>query len=266
MNNLKRKILDSNIQEHIKEAKYYDIIHTELYNGYEQNRIMLSLNKITKNFNKNCEILEVGSGTGNLTIKLLDHGFKNITCLDISKEMIQELGKKVRNYDHNIRFIVSDIDSFLESINSKFDLVVMGSVLHHLPDYIVTLKNVRNIVNEKGLIYITHEPLPPSKNSIFIKILLKIDFFIYTCRYLFLISISKLKYLNRNCEYSDYHTGVRAIDISQLDEVLGNYRIRSVKYPVAKFAFTAFLLEKMNYTNSFELLAIKKRDTSGKTF
>ena len=71
MKNLRKKILDSNIQEHMKEARYYDVIHSELYNTYEQKRIMSSLTKVTKDFSKDCKILEIGSGTGNLTIKLL---------------------------------------------------------------------------------------------------------------------------------------------------------------------------------------------------
>lgn len=256
MNYLQKKILDSNIEEHMKEAKYYDAIHTELYNRHEQKRIISSLYKVIKSFNKNSNILEIGSGTGNLTIKLLHQGFKNITCLDISKEMMDELKRKVRNSDHNIKFMVSDIDSFLENNTSKFDIVLMGSVLHHFPDYVSTLKNIEKILNNTGCIYITHEPLKPSKNSILVKILLKIDFFVYTARYLFLISIGRLKYLDRNCEYSDYHTGEMH---NQLEAIFGDNYIMSIKeYPVAKFGFTAFLLEKIKYANSFEFVAFKK--------
>ncbi|CAG0958076.1 tRNA 5-carboxymethoxyuridine methyltransferase [Methanosarcinales archaeon] len=259
MAHIKEKILESNIQEHMKEAKYYDRIHTELYNKYEQERIKSSLYKVLMNFNNNATILEIGPGTGNLTIKLLQKGYKKITCVDISKEMMEELKKKVRDIDHNIEFIVSDIDSFLENNTSKFDIVLLSSVLHHFPDYASTLKNIEKILNNTGCIYITHEPLKPSKNSILVKILLKIDFFAYTARYIFLISIGRLKYLGRNCEYSDYHTGERAIDATQLEAIFGdNYVINMNKYSVAKFGITAFLLEKINYANSFEFLAVKK--------
>ncbi|MCZ7403148.1 MAG: class I SAM-dependent methyltransferase [Candidatus Methanoperedens sp.] len=256
---LRKKILDSNIKEHRKEAKYYDTIHSELYNWYEQKRIISSLYKVFTNFNKNSTVLDIGSGSGNLTIKLLQQGFRNIICLDISKEMMDELKRKVKDSDHNIKFIVSDIDSFFENNTSKFDIVLIGSALHHFPDYVSTLKNIERILNNANCIYITHEPLPPSKKSILVKIFLKIDFFIYTARYLFLILIGRLKYLDRNCEYSDYHTGERAIDISQLEAIFGNNYMMSInKYPVAKFGFTAFLLEKIKYANSFEFMAVKK--------
>lgn len=261
MPNLQKKILNSNIEEHMKEAKYYDKIHIELYNRYEQNRITSSLNKVIKKFNKNCMILEIGSGTGNLTIKLLENGFKNIICVDISKEMINELKKKIRidNNNNNIKFIISDVDSFLENDKSKYDIVFISSVLHHLPDYVATLKNIKTILNDDGCIYITHEPLPPRKKSMIIKLLLKLDFYTYAIRYLFLILIGKLRFLNRNCEYSDFHTGDRAIDILQLKEIFRNdYNIEIKKYPIAKFGFTVYILNKMKYFNSFEFVSCRK--------
>ena len=73
MNKLKGKILSANIEEHKKEAKYYDVIHTELFNYYEQKRINKSLDFILNNFDNDCNILDVGCGTGNLTIKLFHH-------------------------------------------------------------------------------------------------------------------------------------------------------------------------------------------------
>ncbi|MCD4844225.1 MAG: class I SAM-dependent methyltransferase [Methanosarcinales archaeon] len=246
----------------MKEAKYYDRIHIELYNRYEQNRITSSLNKVIQNFNINCKILEIGSGTGNLTIKLLENGFKNIICVDISKEMIDELKKKIRNNNNNnnnIKFIISDVDSFLENDKSKYDIVFMSSVLHHLPNYGTTLKNIKKILNDNGCIYITHEPLPPPKKSMLIKILSKLDFYTYAVRYLFFISIGKLRFINRNCEYSDYHTGDRAIDILQLKEIFRNdYNIEIKKYPIAKFGFTVYALNKLKYFNSFEFVSCRK--------
>lgn len=259
MDKLKDKILSANIEEHKKEAKYYDTIHTELFNYYEQKRINKALDVIINNFDKNCKILDVGCGTGNLTIKILERGFKNITSVDISKEMMNELMRKVKNYNHNIKFIVSDVDSFLENNISKFDIILMGSVLHHLPDYVNTLKKIKRVLNKKGCIYATHEPLVLPRKSILIRLLLKMDFFVYAARYIFLVFIGKLKYLNRSCEYSDYHTGDRAINLIELEKIFGdNYKLEIEKYSVAKFGFTAFLLDKMKYFNNFELVAIKK--------
>ncbi len=262
MNKLKGKILSANIEEHKKEAKYYDVIHTELFNYYEQKRINKSLDFILNNFDNDCNILDVGCGTGNLTIKLLERGFRNITCLDISKEMIQELKKKIKKYNHNILFIVSDLDTFLiGKNNSKFDIILMGSVLHHLPDYISSLKHLKEALNEDSYIYITHEPLLSPKPSILITLLLQFDFFMYTVRYIILIAFGRLKYLKRDCRYSDYHTGKNAIKLLEVKRIFtgNNYRANISDYSTAKFGFTASLLNKLSLFNSFELIVRKTR-------
>lgn len=259
MENLKEKIMSANIEVHRKEAEYYDIIHKEIFNIYEQNRIRSSLSKITKDYDKKSTVLDVGAGTGNLTIKLLEEGFENITCLDLSKEMMNKLREKVKDYDHNIKFVVSDCDTFLKENNSTFDVVLMSSVLHHLPDYVESLELIKGALDKKAIVYITHEPLPkPKKISTTIKLLLKIDFIAYHIRYVFLKMIGKLKYLNLNHEFADFHTGDRAINSQQLKKTfVRDYKLKIEKYPVAKFAITAFLLDKLGYSNCFELVVIK---------
>jgi 2-polyprenyl-3-methyl-5-hydroxy-6-metoxy-1,4-benzoquinol methylase len=178
--NLKKKKLGDNIEVHKKETKYYDVIHTELFNYYEQKRINRSLDDIINKFDKDCKILDIGCGTGNLTIKLLERGYKNIICLDISKEMIRELKKKVKKYNHNTIVVVSDLDAFLIGRNgSKFDIILVSSVLHHLPNYIDSLKHLKEALREDGCIYITYEPLPLQKPSILITFLFKLDFLMY---------------------------------------------------------------------------------------
>lgn len=263
MSELREKILSANIEEHKKEAKYYDKIHTEIFNFYEQKRINRSLDSILSGFSKDCKVLDVGCGTGNLTIKLLERGFRNIVCLDISKEMLDVLREKITKYGYNrnnIKFVVSDLDTFLSENTQKFDIILMASVLHHLPDYIDSLKRLKEILSERGIIYITHEPLPPQKPNLLAKILLKVDFLLYVVRYVILVAIGKLKYLKRNCRYSDYHTGENALNLSEIQKIFNsNYHIKIKKYSNAKYGLTALLLDKLEYLNSFEL-SVKKLD------
>ncbi|MFC1926560.1 class I SAM-dependent methyltransferase [Chloroflexota bacterium] len=260
MEKLRQKILSANIEEHEKEAKYYDTIHTELFNRYEQKRINKSLDAALNKFDKDSKILDVGCGTGNLTIGLLERGFKNLTSLDISEEMIRELKKKVKKYDCNINFMVSDLDTFLQRNDSKFDIVLISSVLHHLPDYISSLKHLKETLNENGCIYITHEPLPPPKPSILAKLLSRLDFSIYAVRYLILIAFGRLKYLKRDCRYSDYHTGQRAINLLEVKRIFkgNNYKTTISEYSTAKFGFTALLLNRLRFFNNFELIVSKR--------
>ena len=214
---------------------------------------------ILNDTNKDLQILDVGCGTGNITTKLLDSGFRNITCLDISQNMMQELRKKVKSYDHDINFIVSDIDTFLVRRNLKFDIIIMNSVLHHLPEYINSLTYMKEMINKKGCICIMHEPLPPQKPSLLVSFLLKLDFLAYIIRYITFIALGKLKYLKRDCRYSDYHTGKKAINLSDLKKLFDdNWSIKVNKYATAKFGITAFLLNKLGFFSSFQLIATKR--------
>lgn len=252
------EILEANIREHIKEAKYYDLIHTEIFNLSEQKRIQGRLHEITNEYSKNIKILEIGAGTGNVTLKLLDMGFKNITCVDISKDMLNILRKKLSDYKIDINLVVSDIDSYLNNNSKKSDLIIMSSVLHHLPDYIKTLRTMRKNLSNNGKIYATHEPMPPSGLNKVVKIILKIDYLFYMLRYIINILRGDLKYLKRDCTMSDYHTHERAISLNKISDKLKYfYSVRVRTFPVAKFSLTTNLLWKLKYRNNFEILLKK---------
>lgn len=259
-NKLREKILNANIEEHRKEAKYYNIIHTEIYNSFEQKRISKTLKQITHNMNLSIKILDIGCGTGNITKKLLKLGFSNIICVDISKEMLYEL-KKATTLDPK-SVINSDIDSFLNINQDNFDLVVMSSVLHHLPNYEFTLKNLLKIINKGGVLYITHEPYRRYKNNTFllktfVNFLRKIDYSLYIIRYLTLMIFNHLKYLNRNCHYSDFHTRDRAIELDKLKQVFKRYKYKINTYATAKFSFFLRVLNKLDQ-NNMEIIIYKK--------
>lgn len=65
-------------------ADVYDVKHSEIYNAIEQRRLEQTiealLNKVSK---KSPEVLDFGSGTGNLTLKFLNKGCFVSAC-DIS--------------------------------------------------------------------------------------------------------------------------------------------------------------------------------------
>ena len=259
-NKLRTKILNENINEHRKEAKYYDEIHSEIFNKYEQNRINNSLSKITNNLGKTIRILEVGPGTGNITSKLINRGFRNITCVDISEEMLAMLKSKVNLDEH--RIIASDIDSYLdENKDHKYDLIILSSVLHHLPDYVSTFKNLLGHLSSGGILYITHEPCKRNvpKNvfiKCYIKLLRTVDYLVSLFRYIMRIT-SGIK-LHRNCEFSDYHTGENVISLDFLKRTInkGEYQFTINKYSTANLAILAKLLSKVE-KKSFELIVYK---------
>lgn len=171
-----KDILLANKNVHSKEAEYYDLIHTEIFNSYEQKRVNNKLSHILDGFGKNARILEIGAGTGNLTQKLVQKGFKNITCIDISSEMLKIMKRKINS--ENISTIVTDVDYFLHKNKFNYDIILISSVLHHLPDYENTLNDLKKVLRSNGVIYITHEPFKHNLDkNIFYKFITRVDYY-----------------------------------------------------------------------------------------
>jgi ubiquinone/menaquinone biosynthesis C-methylase UbiE len=172
---LKEQIHQANVLVHRSEAQYYELLHPEVYSRQEQKRISAKLKTVDKQISNNQKnALDVGAGTGNLTGKLLEMGYR-VTAIDISAEMCQILKKKYAAYIPN-RLTV--INSPIENLNfgrGTFDLITCYSVIHHLPDYLAALKTLSVFLRKGGVIYIDHEASPsywknePSMLASFIK-------------------------------------------------------------------------------------------------
>jgi 2-polyprenyl-3-methyl-5-hydroxy-6-metoxy-1,4-benzoquinol methylase len=161
---LREKIREANIAVHRFEAKYYELIHPEVYNRYEQKRLKSAL-KMVDNLVADDGVhakrsLDVGAGTGNLTVKLLQMGYE-VTAIDLSAEMCKILEKKCRNYLEAKRLVV--INSPIEEVNferDEFDLITSYSVLHHLPDYVDVIQRLCGFLKKGGVMYLDHEISP----------------------------------------------------------------------------------------------------------
>ncbi len=159
--NLQEKIHEANVAVHRFEAKYYELLHPEVYSQQEQNRIRTTLsivdNLIADNERK---ALDFGSGTGNLTGKLLQMGY-NVTAIDISAEMCAILKAKYAAWIKTGKLTV--INSPVEDVNfgkGEFDLITCYSVLHHLPNYLDVIQRLSVFLKKGGVMYVDHEVSP----------------------------------------------------------------------------------------------------------
>ncbi len=175
-NDLAKKIYEENVRVHRFEAPIYERIHPEIFNPRVQQELQEDLSLIRKllpspnpfaSLEGRPLALDIGCGTGNISIKLLKLGFR-VTAVDISQEMLDIFQEKVKNLPeagHNLNIICLDIDSFLAKEElSSYDCVMVHSVLHHLPHYSDTIYRVSKLLSNGGLIYISHEPLQKKKD------------------------------------------------------------------------------------------------------
>ena len=157
---LQEQIHQANVLVHRFEAKYYELLHPEVYSKQEQKRITTTLKTIDKQIKNNQRnALDVGAGTGNLTGKLLQMDY-NVTATDISPEMCTILKKKYTKYLPSKLTVINSPIEDLSFGRGKFDLITFYSVLHHLPDYLTAIRTLSGFLKKGGIMYIDHEASP----------------------------------------------------------------------------------------------------------
>jgi ubiquinone/menaquinone biosynthesis C-methylase UbiE len=152
------QILSENVRVHELEAGHYDRLHTEIFNGYEQRHLWALIRRADAIVGKTGQrrALDLGAGTGNVTLKLLSLGYQ-VTSVDISPAMLSQLRTKVST---GATLVCSPVDDYLRLTRTEaFQLVAMSSVLHHLPSYEATLRSCLRLLAPGGVVVITHEPL-----------------------------------------------------------------------------------------------------------
>jgi SAM-dependent methyltransferase len=208
VNSLDNDIVRANLDVHEKEARFYDQLHQEITNLYQRYRLQKFLKLIVNQLpdSKPPYILEIGSGTGFLTLQLLKFGFF-VHAVELSPKMVEILESKISssNFRQKCKIFNSDINSFLdyELDRDKYQLICMNSVLHHFPDYLKTFDKLLQFVDYKGILFISHEPLPPPSLNFFYRNIHRLDMKIRSS-----LLPKKLKKVAANIDYSlaDFHT------------------------------------------------------------
>ena len=159
--NFQKKIHEANVAVHRFEAKYYELLHPEVYSQQEQNRIRDTLSLVDDlKANNEKKALDFGSGTGNLTGKLLQMGY-NVIAIDISAEMCAILKDKYAAWIKTGKLTVINLP--IEDVDfdkDEFDLITCYSVLHHLPNYVDVIRRLSVFLKKGGVMYVDHEVSP----------------------------------------------------------------------------------------------------------
>ena len=97
----------------------------------------------------NIAVLDLFSGTGNISYEFGSRGTENITAVDAHFGCIKYINTTSKELDLTINTIKSDVFKYLEKTNAKFDIIFAD------PPYDFDIKLFEKIVNlifEKGLL------------------------------------------------------------------------------------------------------------------
>jgi len=148
-------LVRQNAAAHDNVAAAYNAKHTEIYNSIEQARLdrtidaLLTLTGIAAP-----SVLDFGAGTGNLSLKFLDRGC-SVRAVDVSARSLDLLAAAARNRGGMATTVLEG--ERLPFLDATFDVVATYSVLHHIPDYLLSVREMTRVLKPGGLLYIDHE-------------------------------------------------------------------------------------------------------------
>lgn len=130
------------------EKHYYEQIN--FTNSY----LIPYFGKHIPNF-KSCNILEVGCAEGGFVKVLHDMGVK-IKGLELEQSRVDIANRKAPELD----IVQADITDpeIVDNLREKYDLIIMRDVIEHVPDRESAFKNLNNLLNDGGYLFITFPP------------------------------------------------------------------------------------------------------------
>ena len=111
------------------------------------------LNLVIKlsNVKKDQKVLDIGCGTGLLSLKFLEKANCFITGIDSSPEMLSIFTEKIKKLPLSNRITIKLQDAAsLEFKPNSFDIIASTVTLHHLKNKYPTIKKIQNILKPKG--------------------------------------------------------------------------------------------------------------------
>ncbi len=213
---LKDLVIKENIKIHAKEAPIYETIHPQLFNWYHNRKSWNDINCIFSKLGSKPElkVLDLGCGTGFLTLKVLTFLNTHVTAVDLSKEMIAELEKKVQfSYNGRLFLINSEALAFLKNNNVHYDVIMASAFLHHLVDLRELVDLALEKLKPQGMLYIASEPLKQSIDSrikfMFHRWVRSLDLFIFNLR----LKLLKIEIdITHEASMADYQTTLGGVD------------------------------------------------------
>lgn len=141
-----------NNKPHDSWAKYYDFVYQSSYGKHYDNlnrNSIAFINTLISNLSnksKKKSILDVGAGTGRLSIPLLKDGHR-VTAIEMSEEMCGVLREKAieKKHENNLDIIYDPIQSEKFQLEEKYDLAL---AVFGVFQYIIDEKELDNSIKK----------------------------------------------------------------------------------------------------------------------
>jgi len=145
-------VTQKNEEFHDLFVEHYDSMHQQdIFFAGNQERIATNLRYLAKMSKPGGTLVDMGCGTGNIP-RLARADFDQIIGVDVSRASLAKAGQ------HCDKVIASDLYHIAELPPDSADAATSYSVLHHLFDPLVFLRECYRVLNKGGAIYCDNDP------------------------------------------------------------------------------------------------------------
>lgn len=148
-----------NVVFHDHEAFHYDSMHKDMWESLQE-QINLLVDDLC-NFkapSSGMRLLDIGCGTGLSTQQLLHSKLgihiDHITLLDTSPNMLKLAEEKAKSWGKKYVTINSEISD----LEGQYDIIIVCSVLHHIPELDSFLEKINNLLVSGGVLIHLQDP------------------------------------------------------------------------------------------------------------
>jgi SAM-dependent methyltransferase len=148
-----------NIRVHDRLGRKYDATHGEIFNPIEQERVRDRLSRAggwIRTTSRPQMALDFGCGSGNLTRHLIASGF-DVVAADVSGTFLEMVRQRFGPTGKLAGVLPLNGLDLREVEGDRFDMAAAYSVLHHVPDYLLIVKELARVLRPGGVLYVDHE-------------------------------------------------------------------------------------------------------------
>lgn len=137
-----------------KEAEYYDDLYSEDYEYYPSNRLRRDLvNDILTDCGNVDTVLDIGCGTGQVTLTLLEEGF-DVEGFDFAEKMVNQAQNNLREQGYNPNRIKQGDLLEDDIFDQRYDSALAIGVLPHFEDPEPPISAIRQYVKDDAEVLI----------------------------------------------------------------------------------------------------------------
>ncbi|WP_297694160.1 16S rRNA (guanine(966)-N(2))-methyltransferase RsmD [uncultured Eudoraea sp.] len=105
------------------------------------------------------KVLDLFSGTGNISFEFASRGSKEIVAVDKDYRCIKFIAKTANELDFNISAIKNDVFKFIEKVTLNFDIIFVDPPYSFTVDDCSRIASIifeRQLLNDNGILIIEH--------------------------------------------------------------------------------------------------------------